>query len=112
MGNITTTAPSDFFKHEFMPRGWQWVDPVKEAEAALLELSMGINTRQNIAAGLGRDWKTLQEGLAAEAALLRAKDLPIVMSTKTRDPKPQEAAAAQSDPPQAPADNTGDPNNE
>ena len=73
-----------------MPRGWQWVDPLKDAQSALLEISMGINSPQRVAARLGRPYEEILAELAAHYAALRitgdGPSLPMVLSTLTRDP--------------------------
>lgn len=43
-------------KPVFLPRRWPWVDPRADAEAALLQMSMGATTPQDIAANLGADF--------------------------------------------------------
>ena len=43
------------------PNGWKWVDPVKEANAARIELEMGTTTLRDIAASKGNDWEEIQD---------------------------------------------------
>jgi lambda family phage portal protein len=50
----------------WQPRGWPWVDPKKDAEAARINLGMGVETRQNILSQQGRDFDETLEQLAYE----------------------------------------------
>jgi len=104
-GHFTTKPPERFTHHTFMPRGWQWVDPVKEGVASLLEISMGTNTRKNIAASLGRDFDEIIATLATETAAIRSAEIPLGLSVFTRDPAKDKADAEADATPQEP---TGD----
>ncbi len=84
-GVLTTKEPELWMPHQFQPRGWQWLDPLKDQQAALLELSMGITTKGDIAAGLGRDIEDIMVRRAAELAIERIQELPEVFSTLTRE---------------------------
>lgn len=55
---------------EFVPRGWQWVDPLKEVNAAAKAVELGITSRTQIVAAQGGDIAAVAEDLRAEAALL------------------------------------------
>jgi capsid protein len=88
-GTFKSLVPNDFFPHEFMPRGWQWVDPVKEAQAILLQIDAGLTTRQRELKSMGIDPEEL---LAEQVADMRARDLaklPPIHSSLTRDPTPE-----------------------
>ncbi len=50
---------SDYEAHYWVPPGWEWVDPKKEAEGKSIELNMATDTLTNIAAGKGRDIDTI-----------------------------------------------------
>lgn len=53
----------------WVPRGWQWVDPLKEVKAHEAAVALGINSRTRIAAETGRDvFDVLAEQAAEEAA--------------------------------------------
>jgi len=43
--------------------GWKWVDPVKEARGAQVQLDMRITSPQAICASLGEDWEAIQDQL-------------------------------------------------
>jgi capsid protein len=84
LGKFSTAVPAKSWPHEFKPRGWQFTDPIVQAQAAQLEIDMGINSPQNVCDELGRDYETIVT--QRKAALKMAGDLPQVFSTLTRDP--------------------------
>jgi len=44
-----------FMASHFRPRGWQWVDPQKEVNAAVIAMHNGIMSMQDVSAQYGRD---------------------------------------------------------
>ena len=44
-----------FIEPKWQARGWEWVDPLKEAKANLEELKMGTKSRADILAEKGKD---------------------------------------------------------
>lgn len=54
---------------EWQPRGWMWVDPKNEAEAALLALDNRLTSRRRVLAEQGVDYAEVLRDLAAEQAL-------------------------------------------
>lgn len=59
-------SPDDLLAVNFVPPGWEWVDPEKEVKAAQLELEIGLTTLRDLAASRGRDWEDLLKQQAAE----------------------------------------------
>jgi lambda family phage portal protein len=83
---VTPFPPGKFWAAAFLPRAWGYTDPVSEAQADLLQISMGTKSPQMVSAEQGRDWETLVIENAAAEAERRAKQLsPMVLSTLTRD---------------------------
>lgn len=63
----------DFLRHIWIPPGWAWVDPVKEAKGKEIELKENMETLTEIEASKGRD---IDEHLELRAIELRKmKDL-------------------------------------
>jgi len=60
----------------WIPPGWEWVDPLKEAKAAELEIRMLNKTRADVAAERGQDWEAKAEQAAREKAVLEELGLP------------------------------------
>lgn len=51
----------------WIPPGWRWVDPVKEATQAQIELEIGTTTLRDICASKGTDWEeTMRQRLVEE----------------------------------------------
>jgi len=78
---------------QWTPNGWQWVDPLKEAQAVEIELDIGTTTLRDVAASKGRDWEELLEQRLREEAReaeLR-KDLKLPARTPRRVPVAPEA---------------------
>jgi capsid protein len=85
---FVSQVPKLFWPHQWQPRGWEFSDPISEAQAALLEIDMGINSPQRVSARLGRDYRHHPAGERRRAKLRREDqlDLPEIRSTLTRDP--------------------------
>ena len=60
----------------WLPPGWEWVDPLKEAKAAELEVRMLHKTRADVAAERGDDWEAKAEQAARERAVMEELGLP------------------------------------
>ena len=73
------------------PRGWQWIDPEKEAKAAVISIQNGLGTRTGFLAEKGEDLEDVFAELAREQEL--AKEYGIAISAPTT----QEAPAEQDD---------------
>jgi capsid protein len=50
----------------WVPQGWQWVDPLKEAEASKLAIEQGLSTLSDETASQGKDWEEVVEQRARE----------------------------------------------
>jgi len=53
----------------FFPRGWEWVDPLKDSQSKLMDLENGLTTASEIAAGKGQDLEEIYATLEREKAL-------------------------------------------
>jgi capsid protein len=82
--------------HNWQPDAWQYTNPIEEAQAALLEIDMGINCPQNVAAALGRDYGDLVKLNKMARDMKMENELPIIHSTMTRHP--QSGVGATGDP--------------
>lgn len=59
--------PQEYFTAGWTPPGWRWVDPLKSAQAAAIELESGLRSRAEIVAERGRDIEDLDAEIAADA---------------------------------------------
>lgn len=53
-------------EHNWLARGWPWIDPEKDIKSAAMEVAYGFNTRTAICAQSGRNFESNIESLAAE----------------------------------------------
>lgn len=69
-GRIAGATSEDFGRlvaaANWRPRGWAWIDPLKEVRAAREEVDLGTQSRQGIAAARGRDWRQVRRELKDE----------------------------------------------
>jgi capsid protein len=84
-GSFVTEFPEKFWPHNFVSVGWDYTDPVSEAQGDQLQIDMGTKTEQMVAAERGRDWEEMQEDRAVARMVHRLMELPEVHSTMTRD---------------------------
>lgn len=72
---------------EWLLPGWEYVDPTKDADAALTEVANTLNSRTAILAARGRDFPTVARQLARERGLLRRLGLPEDTTLTPRAPE-------------------------
>jgi len=56
---------------KWTPRGWPWVDPLKDVEAGIQGIQAGLTSRSDLLAEEGRDLEETLERLADEDRLAR-----------------------------------------
>jgi lambda family phage portal protein len=76
----------------FQGRGWDWVDPLKEAQAAKLARDEGFTTRTKIVAAKGGDFEDVIIELAMEAELLAKHKVTLGEPQPTAQPATRPAA--------------------
>jgi capsid protein len=94
--------PDDYGEFELHGREWDYNDPVAEAQADLLEMSMGILSDQQAAEKRGRDWGDTQDQRAEARKKKQKLELPLVLSNFTRDEKGAAPEPASGMPPPVP----------
>lgn len=90
-----------FSAHEWQGRRWSWVDPMKDIEAARLEIKTGIASPQMVAARNGVDVEDVIDSIAAfESMVAKAKVTLIDFTNGGSTPSgtPANADAGQDDP--------------
>lgn len=55
-----------FLPAKFSPRGWAWVDPLKDTQAGVMGIQAGLTSRQALLAEQGLDFEEVLEQLAME----------------------------------------------
>lgn len=66
-----------FIAPEWQPRRWDWVDPLKDVQAKILELKNGLTTRTRICAEQGIDFEDILEEIKRERALMEGYGIKI-----------------------------------
>lgn len=64
LGAVTMSTADLAAYQSWMCTGWAWIDPVKDATAAQMELGMGITSPQRICAEKGRDYYEIIDEIA------------------------------------------------
>jgi lambda family phage portal protein len=59
-----------FLEVSFVPRGWAWVDPLKDVNASVAEIDNGLTSRQRVCAENGDDFEEIAEELAEEQEII------------------------------------------
>jgi lambda family phage portal protein len=73
LGAVTMDADTIIGFASWMCAGWPWIDPVKDATAALMELNMGATSIQRICAEKGRDFYEIIDEIADAKAYCELK---------------------------------------
>ena len=85
---ITDLDSQRWTRHEWQPRGFDWIDPLKDIQGDLLGVAAGINSLTRIAAKRGLNLKKIVEERASEIALFKKYDVPSDLATTITD-RPQ-----------------------
>jgi lambda family phage portal protein len=65
----------------WMPKGFDWIDPLKDVQGELLEVGAGVNSLTRMCAKRGIDFEEMLEERAEEIALLAAYGVPSTLAT-------------------------------
>jgi lambda family phage portal protein len=85
----------DYQACKWIPQGWQWVDPLKEADAMKAAIRCGLMSRSEAISANGYDAEDVDREIAADNA--RADGLGLVLDSDPRfDLAPSAAATAAS----------------
>lgn len=81
---LDSRDPARFLDVKFRPRGWQWVDPLKDAQAGVLMLDNMLTTHTELLAERGLDLEDVLEQRQQEMKLAAMYGVPL----KAAVPKP------------------------
>jgi lambda family phage portal protein len=73
-GAVEGVRASDFQRltsPKWQPRGWDWVDPLKDMQAAVLSINNGLESRTDLLAERGENFEHKLKNLAKEAELAK-----------------------------------------
>lgn len=76
---LYATQPELYTYVKWMPRGWSWIDPLKEVEAAKASVRMGLSSLTKIAAEQGEDFEEIMQQRKQEMDL--CKQLGIILES-------------------------------
>jgi lambda family phage portal protein len=79
---LDSRDPARFLEGLWQPRGWQWVDPLKDVQSALLGIDGGLTSRTDVLADKGEDVETIFEQLSQEKKLAKQYGLDLMTSAK------------------------------
>jgi lambda family phage portal protein len=66
-GFIPVKAPAEYMRAAcWKPRGWKWVDPLNDVQAASLAVQEGFTTRSDVCAEQGHDFEEVIDGRSKE----------------------------------------------
>jgi len=71
-----------FLAHKFRPRGWAWVDPAKETDAAIESIKAGLTSLSDVAAERGETRDDILDRLAEDKAAAEARGLNLTIFTE------------------------------
>lgn len=105
---VDSRLASSYQDVQWMPRGWKWVDPMKDAMAAKELLGLGLESRTRLAAEQGDDFEEIIDELAAEQDYADTEGIDISGTLGTPAAMPADPTDPASDPaapaaPNAPA---------
>jgi len=80
---LASREPGRYMGVRHRPRGWQWIDPEKEAKAAVISIQNGLGTRTGFLAEKGEDLEDVFAELAREQALAREYGISVSGETPT-----------------------------
>ena len=101
---VLDSRPAEaFLDVHFVPRGWEWVDPLKDVNASVAEIDNGLNSRQRVCAESGNDFEQIAEELAEEQEIIEELGLELsglgvgggaVAADTSKDAEEEDAANA------------------
>ena len=80
---LSSRDPSRYLAVRHRPRGWQWIDPEKEAKAAVISIQNGLGTRTGFLAEKGEDIEDVFAELAREEELAQSYGISIAVGATT-----------------------------
>jgi lambda family phage portal protein len=79
---LDTRDPARFLEGKWEPRGWMWVDPLKDVQSSILAIGAGLDSRDRIIAEQGADVEEIFESLSEEKKLAEKYDLNLQIDAK------------------------------
>jgi lambda family phage portal protein len=80
--SLDSRDPARFLAGKWEPRGWMWVDPLKDVQSGILAIGAGLTSRDALIAEQGGDVEEVFEALSEEKQLAEEYGLDLVISAK------------------------------
>jgi lambda family phage portal protein len=96
---LDSRDPAKFLTGVWIPRGWAWVDPLKDVQASSIAIANGLTSRFQVLAEKGEDFEETVEQLADENKIAEQYDVDI--SGVAAAPKINKATDEEAPPPAA-----------
>jgi hypothetical protein len=87
-GELPGITPEEIEMVTWIPNGWRWVDPEKEAKGVQIELEIGITSLRDVCASQGKDWEEVMRQRLVEEK--REKELRKEMGLEEKKEKPDD----------------------
>ena len=99
-GSALPAAKIDkFSRHQWQPRRWDWVDPMRDTEANILKVRAGLMSPQDLSAAMGYDFEDTLAAIKSAQDLAQELGVRLTAYDSTPGANPSTAAAP---PPAAP----------
>ncbi len=79
---LDSRDPARFLQGKWEPRGWMWVDPLKDVQSAILGIGAGLTSRDAVIAEQGGDVTEVFEQLSEEKKLADEYELELNIAAK------------------------------
>lgn len=94
---LASRDPVRYLAVRHRPRGWQWIDPENEANAAVISINNGLGTRTGFLAEKGEDLEDVFEELAREKELAEKYGISITGESGSSKTKPDDQNSSEDD---------------
>ena len=81
---LESRDPARYSTGKWIPRGWQWVDPYKETQAAVMGIAAALQTRDQVISDRGGDYEEVFEQLAEEDKVAEEFGIDLVAALPAR----------------------------
>ena len=63
---LDSRDPARFREGSWLPRGWAWVDPLKDSQAAIIDIAAGLDSHSRVVAERGDDFEEICEEISQD----------------------------------------------
>ena len=81
---LDSRDPARFNAGAWLPRGWRWVDPLKDSQGAIIDIASCLDSPQRIVAERGDDIEEILEERAEFEKMAKAHGIEVNLSPPNR----------------------------